>query len=325
MNLLVAGGAGYIGSIASALLVKEGYKVIIFDSLIKGHKKAIPSGADFVEADIGNAEAVKAAVKDFKVDAALHFAAFIEVGESVKDPSKYFENNTIKAKRYLDALIESGVRKFVFSSTAATYGEPHSIPIVESDPTLPTNPYGHSKLAFEKVLEAYSAAYGLKYISLRYFNASGAAFGLGESHNPETHLIPLTLRVPLGQRESISVFGSDYDTPDGTCLRDYIHVEDLAKAHQLAIDYLGSGGNSNIFNLGNGVGFSVREVIKTCEKISGKTIKVIESGRRAGDPARLVASSEKIKKVLNWKPIHSDLENIVKSAWEWHSANPMGY
>ncbi len=325
MKLIVAGGAGYIGSITSSMLLKEGYEVLIIDSLIKGHKRAIPDGAQFINADISDSEIITKIIQENKIDAAIHFAAFIEVGESVKNPLLYFENNTFKAKQFLDILIKNGINKIVFSSTAATYGEPEKIPITEDQRTSPTNPYGHSKLCFERILESYSTAYGLEFISLRYFNACGAAFGLGEDHNPETHLIPLTLQVPLGKRNSISIFGSDYDTPDGTCLRDYIHVADLAEAHLLAIEYLNSGGKSNIFNLGNGVGFSVREVIKTCEKVVGSGIKIIESERRNGDPARLVASSEKIRKILNWNPQNVEIEKIIKDAWEWHSKNPKGY
>lgn len=325
MRLLVAGGAGYIGSITTAMLIECGHNVVIIDNLSKGYKCAIPDRADYFDVDISDEKSVAEIIKTHKIEAALHFAAFIEVGESVKNPSIYFENNTVKAKKFLDTLIKSGVRHLIFSSTAATYGEPKVIPIPEIHPTLPTNPYGHSKLCFEKILETYANAYDFTYVSLRYFNAAGAAYGLGEAHNPETHLIPLILKVPLRKRESISIFGSDYNTPDGTCIRDYIHVADLANAHLLALEYLKSGAKSDVFNLGNGVGFSVKDVIKNCEKIVGEKINTVEAGRRAGDPARLVASSEKIKKVLNWKPKFTDIEKIISDAWHWHSTHPDGY
>ena len=325
MRVLVAGGAGYIGSITSALLAKEGYEVTIIDSLIKGYYEAVPDKAKFYKCDISESKILTEILHRRKIEAVLHFAAFIEVGESFKSPEIYFDNNVVKAKTFLDTLIKEGVNIFVFSSTAAVYGEPERLPIIEEHPTLPTNPYGHSKLAFEKILESYSIAYGLKYISLRYFNASGAAFGLGESHRPETHLIPLTLQVPLGKREAINIFGVDYDTFDGTCIRDYIHVQDLAKAHIITLEHLKASGKSDIFNLGNGQGFSVREVIKTCEKVVGHPIKTIEAARRPGDPARLIASSEKIKNVLNWKSEITDLERIVSDAWQWHSTHPDGY
>ena len=261
------------------------------------------------------------------IDAVIHFAAFSLVGESVTDPLKYYENNLYGTKVLLKAMIDNGVNKIVFSSTAATYGEPENIPILEDDRTCPTNPYGETKLAMEKMMKWSANAYGLKYVSLRYFNACGAhkSARIGEAHNPESHLIPLVLQVPNGKRESVSIYGTDYDTPDGTCIRDYIHVTDLAKAHILAVEYLMKGGESNVFNLGNGVGYSVREVIETARRVTGHPIPAVEIPRRAGDPARLVASGEKAKEILGWKPEITELEDIIRSAWAWHSSHPNGY
>ena len=266
-------------------------------------------------------------LKKEKVDAVIHFAAFSLVGESVTNPLKYYENNLYGTKVLLDAMIETGVDKIVFSSTAATYGEPENIPILESDRTCPTNPYGETKLAMEKMISWAAKAHGLHFVSLRYFNACGAhkSGKIGEAHNPESHLIPLVLQVPNGKREFVSIYGNDYDTPDGTCIRDYIHVTDLAKAHILAVEYLMNGGESDIFNLGNGVGYSVKEVIETARKVTGHPIPAKEEARRAGDPARLVASGEKARKILGWEPEIKDLADIISSAWKWHKAHRDGY
>ena len=262
-----------------------------------------------------------------QIDAVIHFAAYSLVGESVTNPLKYYDNNLCGTRVLLEAMVKNHVDKIVFSSTAATYGEPEHIPILETDRTLPTNPYGETKLAMEKMFHWTANAHGLRYVSLRYFNACGAdASGtIGEAHNPESHLIPLILQVPNGKREAISIYGTDYDTPDGTCIRDYIHVTDLAQAHILAVQYLQNGGESSIFNLGNGVGYSVREVIETARKVTGHPIPAVETPRRVGDPARLVASSEKAKAVLGWKPVHDSLEEIIASAWNWHQHHPDGY
>ena len=262
-----------------------------------------------------------------KIDAVIHFAAYSLVGESVANPLKYYGNNLYGTKILLEAMVKNNIDKIVFSSTAATYGEPENIPVLESDRTCPTNPYGETKLAVEKMFKWVAEAHGLRYVSMRYFNACGADENgiIGEAHNPESHLIPIILQVPNGKRETISIYGTDYDTPDGTCIRDYIHVTDLAQAHILAVKYLYNGGKSDIFNLGNGVGYSVREVIETARKVTGRPIPVTETSRRAGDPARLVASSEKAKRILGWKPVHNCLEEIIASAWNWHKKHPNGY
>ena len=327
MSILVLGGAGYIGSHTALELVRAGREVIVADSLVTGFRSAVPKGAKFYEGDIRNAEFLDKLFGSEKIDAVIHFAAFSLVGESVTNPLKYYDNNLYGTKVLLEAMVKNNVKKIVFSSTAATYGEPENIPILESDRTCPTNPYGETKLAMEKMFKWAAAAHGLRYVSLRYFNACGAdeSGKIGEAHNPESHLIPLILQVPNGKRESISIYGTDYDTPDGTCIRDYIHVTDLASAHILAVQYLMNGGESDIFNLGNGVGYSVREVIETARKITGNAIPAVETPRRAGDPARLVASSEKAKKILGWKPVHDNLDEIIASAWNWHKNHPNGF
>ena len=291
MRLLVLGGAGYIGSHTALELIKKGHEVIVVDNLVTGYEKAIPDKAVFYQGDIRNFDFLDNLFKKEKIDAVIHFAAYSLVGESVTNPLKYYDNNLYGTKVLLEAMIKNNVNKIVFSSTAATYGEPENIPILESDRTCPTNPYGETKLAMEKMFHWASKAHGLSYVSLRYFNACGAdATGqIGEAHNPESHLIPLVLQVPNGKRESVSIYGTDYDTPDGTCIRDYIHVTDLANAHILAVEYLARGGESDIFNLGNGVGYSVREVIETARRVTGHPIPATEVPRRAGDPARLVA------------------------------------
>ena len=327
MRLLVLGGAGYIGSHTAVELLDRGHEVVIADNLITGYKQAVPKEAVFYQGDIRDYNFLNNLFKKEKIDAVIHFAAFSLVGESVTNPLKYYENNLYGTKVLLQAMIDNNVDKIVFSSTAATYGEPENIPILESDRTCPTNPYGETKLAMEKMMKWSANAYQLRYVSLRYFNACGAykSGKLGEAHNPESHLIPLVLQVPNGKRESVSIYGTDYDTPDGTCIRDYIHVTDLAEAHILAVEYLMKGGESNVFNLGNGVGYSVREVIETARKVTGHPIPAVEIPRRAGDPARLVASGEKAKTVLGWEPKITSLEDIIRSAWVWHSTHPNGY
>ena len=327
MAILVLGGAGYIGSHTALELVKAGNEVVIADNLVTGYRKAIPEGAKFYEGDLRDFDFLNKLFQQEKIDAVIHFAAYSLVGESVTNPLKYYDNNLYGTKVLLEAMVKNNVGKIVFSSTAATYGEPENIPILESDRTCPTNPYGETKLAMEKMFKWTAEAHGLRYVSLRYFNACGAdeSGTIGEAHNPESHLIPLILQVPNGKRETISIYGTDYDTPDGTCIRDYIHVTDLAQAHILAVQYLNNGGESDIFNLGNGVGYSVREVIETARKVTGHPIPATETSRRAGDPARLVASSEKAKKILGWKPVHDSLEEIIVSAWNWHKNHPNGY
>ena len=327
MRLLVLGGAGYIGSHTALELIKKCHEVVVVDNLVTGYVKAVPEKATFYQGDIRDFDFLDDLFKKEKIDAVIHFAAFSLVGESVTNPLKYYDNNLYGTKVLLDAMIKNDIKKIVFSSIAATYGEPENIPILETDRTCPTNPYGETKLAMEKMFHWASKAHGLSYVSLRYFNACGAdATGqIGEAHNPESHLIPLVLQVPNGKRESVSIYGTDYDTPDGTCIRDYIHVTDLAEAHILAVEYLAKGGESNIFNLGNGVGYSVREVIETARRVTGHPIPATEVPRRAGDPARLVASGEKAKNILGWEPKIKQLDEIVESAWKWHRKHPDGY
>ena len=327
MSILVTGGAGYIGSHTALELIKAGYDVVICDSLVTGYRGAVPDGARFYQGDIRDFAFLDKLFKSESIDCIVHFAAFSLVGESVKNPLKYYENNLYGTKVLLDAMVSNGVKRIVFSSTAATYGEPENIPILETDRTCPTNPYGETKLAMEKMFRWCAEAHGMSFVSLRYFNACGAdeSGNIGEAHNPESHLIPLVLQVPNGKREFISIFGTDYDTPDGTCIRDYIHVTDLAAAHILAVRYLLDGGKSDIFNLGNGVGYSVREVIEVARRVTGHPIPAVETPRRAGDPARLVASSEKAKSILGWRPAHDSLDEIIESAWNWHKSHPDGY
>ena len=327
MKFLVLGGAGYIGSHTAYELLENNHEVVIADNLVTGYRAAVPERARFYQGDLRDKAFLNDLFKKEKVDAVIHFAAFSLVGESVVNPLKYYENNLYGTKILLEAMIENGVDKIVFSSTAATYGEPENIPILESDRTCPTNPYGETKLAMEKMISWAAKAHGLHYVSLRYFNACGAHESglIGEAHNPESHLIPLVLQVPNGKREFVSIYGNDYDTPDGTCIRDYIHVTDLAKAHILAVKHLMNGGESNIFNLGNGVGYSVKEVIETARKVTGHPIPAKEEPRRAGDPARLVASGEKARDILGWEPEIKDLADIISSAWKWHKAHPNGY
>jgi len=327
MSILVLGGAGYIGSHTVYELVKNEEHVVIVDNLETGYEEALHKDAVFYKGDIRDREFMDSVFEKEKIDAVIHFAANSLVGESMVNPLKYYDNNLYGTKVLLESMIAHDVKKIVFSSTAATYGEPENIPILEGDRTEPTNTYGETKLAMEKMMKWTDVAHGLKYVALRYFNACGAHESglIGEAHNPETHLIPLILQVPLGKREQINVFGNDYNTKDGTCIRDYIHVTDLADAHILAVKYLMDGNESNVFNLGNGVGNTVNEVIETSKKVTGKDIKVEVADRRAGDPAQLIASSAKAKEVLGWNPKHADLEEIISSAWKWHSNHPNGY
>lgn len=327
MTILVLGGAGYIGSHTVYALIEKGVDVVVIDNLETGHIEAVHEKARFYKGDIRDRAFVDSVLDKEKIDAVIHFAANSLVGESMVNPLKYYDNNVNGTKVLLQSMVAHGLDKIVFSSTAATYGEPEKVPILETDRTEPTNTYGETKLAMEKMFKWTDRAHGLKYVSLRYFNACGAHISgkIGEAHSPETHLIPLILQVPLGQREYISIFGDDYDTSDGTCIRDYIHVTDLAQAHILAVDYLMKGNESNIFNLGNGVGFTVKEVIDTARKVTGHEILARIAERRAGDPARLIASSDKARQVLLWKPEHADLEEIISTAWNWHKNHPNGY
>ena len=328
MKILVLGGAGYIGSHTVYELEDTGAEVVIIDNLETGFREALHPNAVFYQGDLRDRPFLYHVFEQEKnIDAVIHFAANSQVAESMIKPLKYYDNNLCGTKNLLDAMVAHSIDKIVFSSTAATYGEPERIPILETDRTEPTNTYGETKLSMEKMFKWVGKAHGINYVSLRYFNACGAHTSgiIGEAHNPETHLIPLILQVPNGLRDHISIFGTDYPTKDGTCVRDYIHVTDLAQAHILAVKYLMAGNESNIFNLGNGVGFTVREVIETAEKVTGRPIKTAEEARRAGDPAQLIASSEKARTILGWKPQHASLEEIIESAWRWHSTHPDGY
>jgi len=318
-KILVVGGAGYIGSHMVKDLLDADYDVITLDDLSTGHLELLPGG-EFIEGSLGDTVLLDKLFSTHKISAVMHFAAFSLVGESVEKPLKYYRNNMATTAELLDSMIRHKVKRFIFSSTAAVYGEPVEIPITESHPCNPTNPYGRSKIAVERMLKDCDSAYGLKHISLRYFNASGAdeSGDIGERHTNETHLIPLILEVANGRRENINIFGTNYPTHDGTCIRDYIHVSDLTQAHLLALEALLSGGKSAVYNLGNNRGYSVREVIELARKLTGKPIPAIEADRRPGDPAILIASSDKIKKKLGWKPKFEDLENIIKTAWIWH-------
>ncbi|MEJ2655763.1 MAG: UDP-glucose 4-epimerase GalE [Desulfobacterales bacterium] len=318
-KIFVVGGAGYIGSHMVKDLLSAGYEVVTLDDLSTGHRDLLPGGT-FIKGDLGDREVLNRIFSTHNISAVMHFAAFSLVGESVENPLKYYRNNLVATTTLLSAMVQYGVKRFIFSSTAAVYGEPIEIPITERHPCNPTNPYGASKIAVEKMLHDCDSAYGLKYISLRYFNAAGADETgiIGERHAQETHLIPLVLKVAVGKKENISIYGTDYPTPDGTCIRDYIHVSDLTQAHLLALKVLLSGGESDVYNLGNNRGYSVREVIELAKKVTGRNIPVLEGERRPGDPARLIASSEKIKSSLGWRPKHEKLETILKTAWAWH-------
>lgn len=326
MAILVTGGAGYIGSHTASELIDLGEEVVILDNLQKGHRDAIPGGK-FCHGDLRDDEFLTKVFSENDIEAVVHFAADSLVGESVTDPLKYYNNNVVSTLRLLSKMKEARVRKIVFSSTAATYGEPENTPILESDRTFPTNPYGETKLSVEKALKWADNAYGIKYVSLRYFNAAGAHISgkIGEDHRPESHLIPIILQAALGKRECIQIFGDDYNTPDGSCVRDYIHVTDLAQAHILALKKLKNGGDSDIYNLGNGRGFSVKEVVSLARKVTGINIKEAIAPRRPGDPAVLVASSERIQKELKWEPKFNELSTIIETAWKWHKNHPDGY
>jgi UDP-glucose 4-epimerase len=325
MTVLVTGGAGYIGSVVAEELLGAGHQVVVVDNLSRGHREAVPKRAELVIGDLADREKLTALFRSHDFEAVLHFAAFIEAGESMKSPEAFFRNNTANALGVLEAMIAAGVKRFVFSSTAALYGNPVRTPIQEEDVLQPTNAYGESKLLVERMLEWFHRIHGLRYASLRYFNAAGAAApDRGEAHHPESHLVPRLMKVALGQQKQIEIFGTDYPTPDGTCVRDYIHVSDLAAAHLLALDALQRYGRL-IYNLGNGQGFSVREVVEGVRRVTGHAIPLVESPRREGDPAVLIASSDKIHRELNWKPKFPDLDTILKSAWVWHKNFPNGY
>ena len=321
MKILVVGGAGYIGSICSEVLLDQKHEVAIFDNLSEGHRRAVDPRAEFIEGDLADKETTAETLARLRPAAVMHFAANALVSESMQNPSKYFRNNIASGLNLLDAMIAAEVRRLVFSSTCATFGPPERVPIDEETPQRPINPYGESKLAFEKILRWYDAIHGLRFVSLRYFNAAGASEKFGEDHRCETHLIPNVLKVALGQKKHVEIFGTDYETPDGTCIRDYIHIIDLAHAHILALD----APTSAFYNLGTGGGSSVREVIESCRKITGEPIPVLEKPRRPGDPPRLIASSEKIKRELGWRPQFQTLDAIVESAWKWHQKFPRGY
>jgi len=324
MRVLVTGGAGYIGSVVADHLLRAGHTVTVLDNLIMGWREAVPAQAEFIQADTGDETALDALFARHKFDAVLHFAALIEAGESVTVPERYFENNSLRTLTLLRVMLRHEVERFVFSSTAAVYGEPETVPIPEDHPLAPTNPYGESKLMVEQTLRWLHSAHGLRYASLRYFNAAGATPERGEAHRSESHLIPLILQVPLGQRDCISIFGTDYPTKDGTCIRDYIHVDDLASAHLLALQGLEKH-ETLICNLGSGSGFSVREIIEIARKVTGHAIPVRECPRRPGDAAVLIASSDKARRMLGWRPQFSDVESVIASAWQWHKSHPRGY
>lgn len=321
MKILVAGGAGYIGSICAELLLDEGHEVSVLDNLTEGHRAAVEPRARFIEADLGDFESVKLAFQAARPDAVMHFAASALVGESMENPSKYFRNNIGNGLNLLDAMISAGVKRLVFSSTCATFGPPERVPIDETLPQRPINPYGESKLAFERILRWYGEIHGLRFVALRYFNAAGASAKFGEDHRTETHLIPNALKVALGQKPHVEIFGTDYETPDGTCIRDYIHILDLSRAHILALE----APRNEFYNIGTGGGSSVREVIEACRAITGHEIPVVEQPRRAGDPPRLIAASAKIKSELGWEPRYQRLQAIIESAWKWHQLFPNGY
>lgn len=323
MNIFLTGGAGYIGSAAARKLLEAGHQVTVYDSLVTGYRAAIPEGASFIQGDLANPKDLEAALTTADFEAVMHFAAFIEAGESMVNPPKFYANNLMNSVNLIEAAVQAGVKRFVLSSTAAVY-QSSDQPLSENSPLGPVNVYGHTKLMIEEVLGFYGEIHGLHYAALRYFNAAGALPDQGEAHQPESHLIPLVLQVPLGQREDIKIYGTDYPTPDGTCIRDYIHIADLVSAHLLALDALEKE-EKLIYNLGNGVGYSVREVIETARKVTGHPIPAQETPRRPGDSPRLVASSEKIKKELGWEPETPELEEIIATAWEWHQSHPTGY
>lgn len=327
MSYIVLGGAGYIGSHAVNKLIENNYDVIVVDNLQSGHEEAINSKAKFYKGDIRDKNFLSNVFKEENIDGVFHFAANSIVGESMKEPLMYFNNNVYGMQILLEVMNEHNVNKIVFSSTAATYGEPKKVPITEDMETCPTNTYGETKLVMEKMMKWCDKAYGMKYVALRYFNVAGAEDdgSIGEDHNPETHLIPIVLQTALGKRDYITIFGDDYDTEDGTCVRDYVHVVDLVEAHILAMKYLTHGGESNTFNLGSSQGFSVKEIVETARKVTDKDIKAIIGERRAGDPSKLIASSDKARKILGWNPTRTNIENIIKDAWLWHDTHKNGY
>ncbi len=325
MAILVTGGAGYIGSVTTELLRARGEECVVVDNLSRGRRAAVDPEVPFYLGDVGDRELIKRVCNEHSIDACVHFAAFAYVGESVARPELYYENNVEQGIRLLGALTSLGVKRIVFSSTCATYGEPVRIPIDENHPQNPTNPYGWSKLFIERIMADYDRAFELKFVALRYFNAAGAIPERGEHHDPETHLIPLVLKAAQGSIPHVTVFGDDYETPDGTCVRDYIHVADLAEAHALALDYLRAGGSSSAINLGNGQGYSVLEVIEAARKVTRQEIKIKVEGRRAGDPSHLIADANRARQVLSWQPQQPDLASIIGSAWDWHKKHPQGY
>src|SRR5437016_6791490 len=321
MRIFVVGGAGYIGSVCAELLLNDGHEVAIFDNLSEGHRGAVDARTHFIEGELAERQQIQTALSSYRPDAVMHFAANALVGESMQNPSKYFRNNISNGLNLLDAMVAAGVPRMVFSSTCAIFGPPDRLPIDETAPARPISPYGESKLAFEKILRWYDQIHGLKFVCLRYFNAAGATENFGEDHRPETHLIPAVLKVALGEIPNVEIYGTDYETPDGTCIRDYIHIVDLSRAHILALGAAASG----FYNLGTGGGSSVREVIAACRKIIGRKIDTIEKPRRPGDPPRLIASSEKAKNELGWRPQFQSVEAIIESAWKWHQKFPRGY
>jgi len=321
LHLFVTGGAGYIGSICVEQILDAGHRVTVFDNLTEGHRRGVDPRAELIVGDLQQRADIAAAMDKTRPEAVMHFAANALVGESMQNPSKYFRNNFTAGINLLDAMVESGVKRLVFSSTCATFGLPERVPIDETLPQRPINPYGESKLMFEKALRWYDEIHGLRYVALRYFNAAGATERFGEDHRIETHLIPNVLKVVLGQKSHVEIYGTDYETPDGTCIRDYIHILDLAQAHMLAL----GAAESAQYNLGTGGGTSVREVIAACERVTGKSIAVVEQPRRPGDPARLIAASAKIQRELGWQPKFQSIDRIIKSAWAWHVRNPDGY
>ncbi len=327
MSILVLGGAGYIGSHAVDQLINQGYDVVVIDNLLTGHRKAVHDNARFYEGDVRDKAFVTDVFEKETIDGVIHFAASSLVGESVEKPLKYFNNNVYGMQILLEVMQEHQVNQIVFSSTAATYGEPEVSPISETTPTNPKNPYGESKLMMEKMMKWCDDAYGMKYVALRYFNVAGAKAdaSIGEDHDPETHLVPIILQVALGQRKQLTIFGDDYPTPDGTCIRDYVHVEDLIAAHILALEYLKAGNQSNVFNLGSNHGCSVKEMLEAAREVTQKEIPAVIAPRRAGDPSTLVAASEKAKTVLGWQPQYTDVKKIIETAWNWHVSHPNGY
>ncbi|MFC1573355.1 UDP-glucose 4-epimerase GalE [Candidatus Eisenbacteria bacterium] len=324
MRVLVSGGAGYIGSVTAEVLLKSGHEVVVLDNLSRGHRAAVPTGATFAEGDVRRQDAVRQLLEDHRIECVMHFSASSLVGESMVDPGEYFGNNVVGVARLLEAMRHTGADRFIFSSTAATYGEPDEVPIREDSPVRPTNPYGESKAICERMLQWYESIHGIRFAALRYFNAAGASEEHGEDHEPETHLIPLALRAVSGEIVELQIFGRDYPTPDGTCVRDYIHVLDLADAHILALERLGDLGE-RFFNLGNGAGYSVLDVVQAVERVAGKPVPVKDAPRRPGDPARLVASADRARTVLGWNPQRAELDRIVGDAWAWKTRFPNGY